>query len=44
VELGGRGQRLSRRAFLARLSALGAIGWAGDLWTPARAAALGRSQ
>lgn len=34
---------LSRRAFLARLSAIGALGWAGDLWTPARAAALQRS-
>jgi len=34
---------LSRRAFLARLSALGAVGWAGDLWTPARAAGLART-
>ncbi|MEY2404950.1 MAG: hypothetical protein QOD38_2501, partial [Acidimicrobiaceae bacterium] len=43
MEFGGRNPELSRRAFLARLSAIGAIGWAGDLWTPARAAGLART-
>ena len=34
---------MSRRAFLARLSAISAVGWSGDLWTPVRAAALRRT-
>jgi metallophosphoesterase (TIGR03767 family) len=39
--MGGPG--LNRRAFLARLGAAGALGWIGDAWTPARAAAWARS-
>ena len=41
-DLGGR-SGLSRRAFVGRLAAAGALGWLGDAWTPTRAAALRRS-
>ncbi|MEY2431034.1 MAG: hypothetical protein QOC92_759 [Acidimicrobiaceae bacterium] len=43
MEVEGSRSQFSRRALLARMSAIGALGWTGDLWTPARAAALTRT-